>query len=717
MTYLGRAGLYGTPEFADEDGNEFSYLERMSENGYVAGYSERFDVGGNNRGHATWQADPETGATVRTGLFSEPEFTSAIGRQFSSVEGITKQGYSFGISTTYSGSTIFGQAAWATNTSGITQRIGYYGPEFTSTDRAKRESDIRAVTESGYVIGESTRYSGSNSQGAAVWAYDVSTGETTRFGLISGPEFVRNSGQTQSSSVDSWSPRGDYFAGFSARISGGRAAWVGNAATGVTVQVGLSGSEFTSSSGRQNASVTKFTSTGRVGGISERYTNGEFANGQGAWAADVVAGKNWRVGLYQGTEFTGTGGALVNMQRSSVLFLSESGFVAGESERYAGNVTAGSAAWVADIATGTTYRVGFTGSGYTSTFRGIQESSVKGLSENGYAAGYSRRYSGSSSIGFAFWAANVSTGSTVRVGLYSSPEFTGANNRQSGEIDGMTKAGRIVGYSFRYNGGEEVGKAPWVAQAATGETVRIGLHGTPEFTSSATGTQYSETVTYSETHVAGVSQRYDGSSANGQAAWLTEMATGVTSRLGLTDGQYTSATGYQFSTIARLTPDYVEGSSTRFEIGHGDSSTAWLYDLSEGELVAFDHAVGFGGEFAFSYSYLNGITESGIAYGIMGYSLNGHSQTGAFIWTAATDVFLLDHEIPGGVGQYGWDRLPGLEFVSENGVVTGYADMIDHGNSEIYMVNAVPEADTYALLAGGLALFGLLSFRKHARAR
>ncbi len=150
---------------------------------------------------------------------------------------------------------------------------------------------FKKFTESGYAIGESYRYHGSDDAGRAAWMADASTGVTTRVGLYNDSQYTKASTNTQSSTVTNVTESG-YAVGYSLRYAGesdmGTAQWVAKAATGITTRVGVFDAQHTRADGYQTGEITALTEQGYVGGYSERY-NGVADAGRTSWLVDLTS--------------------------------------------------------------------------------------------------------------------------------------------------------------------------------------------------------------------------------------------------------------------------------------------------------------------------------------------------------------------------------------------------------------------------------------------
>ena len=156
----------------------------------------------------------------RLGLYDSPEFLRADNFQLSDTLGLAEQGHSHGVTTRYSGMSEAGQAAWVADAAGTVHRAGFYGSGYTSAAGDLQYSWITGGIPGSYMVGQSMRYGsfggveGAQEAGQAAWKVNASTGATTRLGLFTGPETSRSTGD-QFSNARKWTPSG-FIAGDSA---------------------------------------------------------------------------------------------------------------------------------------------------------------------------------------------------------------------------------------------------------------------------------------------------------------------------------------------------------------------------------------------------------------------------------------------------------------------------------------------------------------------
>jgi hypothetical protein len=248
-----------------------------------------------------------------------------------------------------------------------------------------------------------------------------------------------------------------------------------NASTGSTTRVGLfSGPEFTRASGYQDSELFVLTESGWLSGTSERF-NGTSFNGKAAWVANAATGATTRIGLFSGAEFTSN----VGSQTSRISHVSESGWLSGSSSLYNGSANyLGEAVWVANASDGSTSRIGlFTDSEFTHAQSGAQSSTVLRLTESGWVSGTSRRLSTNSrSLNQAVWVAAAANGTTTRVGLFGSPSYTAVDGGEESSLRGLSEEGLAWGSSVRFSGDNiPAGETGWIYDGTTGNQVTFEL--------------------------------------------------------------------------------------------------------------------------------------------------------------------------------------------------------------------------------------------------
>jgi hypothetical protein len=418
--------------------------------------------------------------------------------------------------------------------------------------------------------------------GQSAWFYDPSTGTTTRIGLFEG-DYTSPSGYNNSR--PGLLTENGYLTGRSDTGGLSLFAWVYDASSATTTRLGYQDAAHTASDGTQSSSTGQVTAGGWLGGRSIRYAaTGNDAFGETAWLYDIPSGTTTRLGFFD-AEHTRSDG----YQYSSIGIVTESGYVTGISRRSGGTANLlGESAWLYDVSTSTTTRLGYFDAAHTRS-DGVQFSNAA-VKESGFVAGESTRYGGMANLGRTAWLRDP-TGTSHRLGFFDTGH-TRSDSYQMSDMLQLAEAGHSVGFSERFNGAVALGASAWFADSA-GATTRIGLFDA-EHTSSD-GIQVSLPGAYQNPiggqltesgYATGSSQRYGGAADLGQSAWVYDASSGVTTRAGFYDAVHTRNDGYQSSFLGGITESgYATGSSQRFDgpTGPGSNSqSAWLYDASTG---------------------------------------------------------------------------------------------------------------------------------------
>lgn len=331
-----RVGLHGDG-FRSDNGSETSRAIGTVGSGFLYGESYVHVSGVFAHGTAAWIASLETGETTRVGFY-DASHTWANGLQSSSVVAVNSSGVFIGNSSKERGKT-----AWfATVENPEAVRIGLYDAEHTGSvgEWAGVQSNTAlTLSEAGLVVG--TARGGSSLQATSIWAYDVNTGLTRRFGLLDADHLTPQGYDSRFRSVTSTG----WLAGYSKRAVGGESAWVGNWSSGETIRVGLYDTRHTNDVGESVNEIVQVTDNGRVFGTSARFPTGEaeWSQGKSVWVQDVAGGGTVKmVGLHDAAHEDSGGFAF-----SEFTHITESGdWAAGFS---VGLNDSGSTAWVYSV--------------------------------------------------------------------------------------------------------------------------------------------------------------------------------------------------------------------------------------------------------------------------------------------------------------------------------------------------------------------------------
>ncbi|TXT30504.1 MAG: PEP motif anchor domain-containing protein [Rhodocyclaceae bacterium] len=374
-----------------------------------------------------------------------------------------------------------------------------------------------------------------------------------------------------------------------------------------------------------------------------------------------------RIGL-TGDGYTDTS---TGYQFASVSAFNGAGQVAGNSERYSGGSQTGQSAWLYNGST--TQAIGLTGSEYIGG-NGEQESWVSALNAAGQVAGSSARYIGNTWAGYSAWLFNGST--TQQIGL-TGAGYTSSTGLQVSEVYALNAASQVVGISQRYNGSEYTGRSAWLYNGST--TQAIGLTGNG-YSNTSTGYQSSFIRSLNDAgQVAGSSERYNGSTYTGSAAWFYTGST--TQAIGLTGAGYTNvSTGYQFSTVSTLNAaGQVAGASQRFSGSTSTGQSAWLYNGGTTQAVGLTGTGYTNTSNGYQFSEVRALNASGQVAGTS-QRFSGSTSMGQSAWLAnggTTQVI--------GLSGAGYTRNDGYEnnwiaSLNAAGQVLGGASRVQNGS-------------------------------------
>ena len=532
----------------------------------------------------------------------------------------------------------------------------------------------------------------SSDLGKTAWLYNGSA--TVKVGLTDA-EHTRNDGLKYGGALEL--TESGYVCGYSNRYNGGigflgPSAWLYNGSA--TLKIGLTGAEHTRSNGWKESYAHELTESGCVRGISFRYTGSSFM-GVTAWFYDGSATLN--IGL-TGPEHTRNDGYRTGGTRE----LTEAGYVSGYSFRYNGGSSyLGQSAWLYNGSA--TLNIGLTDPEHTRNV-GSRSSEPLGLTESGYANGWSSRYNGGSSdLGRSAWLYNGSA--TLNIGL-TDPEHTRDDGYRASYPQQLTESGHVRGASLRYNGGSsDLGRSAWLYNGSA--TVNIGL-AAPEHTRDD-GYRYSYPQQITESgYVSGYSRRYNGGSSDlGRSAWLYNGW--ATVNIGLTDPEHTRDDGYRHSSAGVTESGYAIGLSSRYNGGSSNlGQTAWLYNGSATLNIGLTDAMHTRDD-GYRSSGTRKLTDTGY---VSGYSLrynggsSGLGQSGWLYDPTLDETFplVLSERSDG----YAYSE---VQFVGEDGLTLGNYTLFDSEDNELgdrafYFTSAGGLHDLGGLVDGGLAATG-----------
>jgi hypothetical protein len=649
---------------------------------------------------------------------TDAEHTREDGRRQSAGSFYNESGQAVGGSTRYGAGLNLGQTVWVYDGS-QTVNVGMIDAEHTRAVDGYRNSSILTgyFNQAGQVAGEAQRYgTGYTSLGQSAWLYNGTA--TTNVGLTdaehtnsgTGFRFSRIWGMNEAGHVAGDANR--YAAGGSGL---GRTAWLYNGTA--TLNIGLTDAEHTRSTDGYRESFLKarfLNDAGQVTGASNRYGAGGAFVGRTAWLFDGSGTLN--VGLTDAEHTRSTDGTRI----SDAQFLNQAGQVAGSANRYDGTGTdIGRTAWLYD-GTGT-LNIGFTDSEHTRSTDGYRNSSVLFLNESGQVAGTAYRYSaGGTYTGTSSWIYDGSD--TLNIGLTDFEHTTGSGTRVS-TVSFFNEAGQAAGYASRFSGSSaSLGQTAWVYNGSN--TLNVGLTAA-EYTRITVdpldqdGFRHSEVGRFNEAgQAAGISYRYsvggfDSGTALGQSAWLFDGAS--TADIGLTDGAHTRSTdGYRYSAVQYLNnAGQVAGFSKRYGSNGVDlGQTVWLYD---GTLtVVLDPLSQRLDGYAFSLAQY--LSEEG---DILGY-YEAYDGSGALLGNRAfwfsLEYGLHDLSLLVDESFDDWVSLANAVAMTSNGLaILGYGLLADMPSGQMaFVLTSAPVPVPPAMLLLGSALALLAGLRRRA---
>ena len=634
-------------------------------------------------------AQTNTWEIQRLGL-TDSAFTRSDGYQYSYAQFLNEQGRAAGYSTLYSGLTVAGQASWVYN-GNSTQRIGLTGSGYIRAD-GYAYSTISYLANQGQVFGLSQRYNNSSDLGKATWLFDGTT--TKRLGFYDSLH-TRNDGY-QESLVYTPNQLGQAL-GWSTRYNSttgneiGRTTWFYNGNS--VAQVGLTGSAFTGPNGQHYTTAT-MNNLGQVAGSTYGVTTTSY-RGEYAWFYN--GSQTVQIGL-TGSQFSLSNG----VQSQGVGTITDEGLVFGYATIYS-SPNWGYAAWVYDSNNNSTTRLGLTGGAFTST-DGSEDSFVRRAAAH-YAAGESRRYSGSTTNGQSAWIYNLQNSSYQSLGLVDSTHIRSTDGWQVHQIEKMNSHGQVVGNSDRFSGADYVGQSAWLYDGI--QNIQIGLNDSSH--TSAGGDHFSQAVALNEQgQVAGYSSRTIGQ--GGYSAWIYDGS--ETKQIGLTGEGYATAGNYEKSLVEQLNNQgQVTGFSERYSGSQYLGQSAWFYDTETGQLFDLTQSVSVSNGFAFSeIEYLG---EDGLALGsYMSFDGNGtYLGSRAFYFTVAGGSFDITSMLLASgldISTEGWAPLANAIRGNGLGQVLGQGT-VGNNSQGVYLLTPVSQVPVPASAwLFGSALFGML---------
>ena len=641
------------------------------------------------------------GITI-TGL-TDIEHTRSDGYRYSNAYSYNNAGQILGYSDRFLDAASMGRTTWLYS-DGTATNIGLIGSNYTRSD-GYRYSYSQFLNNSGFAAGYSRRYSGLTDLGYDSWLYNGSN--SIVIGLT-GNQNTRSDGYRQN--LPQNLTQSGKVLGYAIRYNGGtsplgESAWIYNGAS--TIEVGLSGTEHTSSTGVRDTFGSSINEAGQAIGVTFRYNGGSTDLGQSAWFYN--GSSTVKLGYTDSTHTRYDG-----YRYSSVFKMNESGQVIGTSKRFSFSPqNFGQTAWLYD--SGSTIKLGITDSTHT-RYDGYQFSQVNDLNEAGQVLGNSYSYPNPTKSwvqGETTWL--YSNGSTKKIGLYGDG-YTDIDGRNWNFGALVNESGQAFGTATRYDGTStsDLGRTTWMY--SDGNTTEISLRGT-EFTTN-TGYIWSNGTDLNDAgQMIGQSRRYNGGTIQlGEGAWF--YSDGITKEIGLEGAIFTRSDNYQFNTAQILNvAGQVAGYAERYAGSTAIGQSAWLYDMSIDQTYSMDLSIRSDG---YAYSRILYLGDDGLALGY--YELFGadDSMLGirAFSFTSTDGPIDLGRLIIGGIDSTDWQYLANAVRADNTGQIFGYGLLDDMSGGQMsYLLSPqiVPIPPVVYLFSSGLlGLIGIARTKKAA---
>ena len=338
--------------------------------------------------------------------------------------------------------------------------------------------------------------------------------------------------------------------------------------------------------------------------------------------------------------------------------------------RYDGSSYVGRSVWAYDSNLGTTTRIGFFGTEYTSPINGEQHSEFRLANSQGFATGLSWLFPQNMGTQVA-WSYNPTTSAVRRVGL-NDPSGSGMWSGGRDEVLGVTENRVAIG-QYGY---DSTHQAIWVHNDASNTTTRAGLFDAEH--TSPNGRQYATDAIWNFSgQVIGRSNRYPANDEfrEGWSAWTFDPATATSTRLGFTDAEHTKVTDQEQKSWAEAINEsgMVIGGSERWVVGtdSGNGRTAWLYDPSTDATTKLGNQGSIPGTNDYHHNTPVAINNRGQVVG-EAQQTAGYAGNAMWMYDSASDstrqIGLSDalHTHPS--ENYQWDGFAGL---TDSGLVAG----------------------------------------------
>jgi hypothetical protein len=443
---------------SDSSGYQSGSVEFISDNGHLAGSSNRY-LDGIRNGSFAWVYNPHVAnpKPKRVGFYKSKN-TNNVGYRLSSIGILNNNGQAAGISNVYFGSRYLkGETVWIYDGS-TTIEIGLLD-EVHHNAYGMPDNELKLMNDAGIVAGEARQ---SGVDGTSAWVYNGT--ETLPIGLLdaghtdetnnSSKNWVREINEAGHIAGRAWR---NNFNG----VNEGQTAWVYNGSE--TIPVSLSDPKHTYNNFYRYGSVVSLNEAGQALGYSHSYANPAPA-GNSSW---LFNGSTTVVIGLMDDEHTRNDG----INRMNAYDLSESGYVLGYSERFSEtDVELGESPWRYNSANGETLNISLINAEHTRSSDGFRRSNLYFLNEAGQAAGWAIRYNAAGDeIGTSgqFFDGSTSHAIGLKGAAHTDPSTGYQNNR----ADILTDDGLVAGAAYR-SGDQYLGRTAWFFDGT--ETISMG---------------------------------------------------------------------------------------------------------------------------------------------------------------------------------------------------------------------------------------------------
>jgi hypothetical protein len=553
--------------------------------------------------------------------------------------------------------------------------LGIFNTEHTDPS-GYATSQLREINSS-WVVGDAFRFSaGGASLGNSLWAHHIPSNTTFNVTVTSGAH-TAGDGTRQSTISFLDAQNNAFIQAFLFNGVGEATAWNLHLPTMTYTQLGLTGAGYSSTSGQVFSVAESLTPQGELVGWTNRYV-GDDNGGRDVWIFNRQALTHTQYGLIDAAHTANTG-----YRYSTISGKSASGTVYGHSDRYDGQSSQrGTTAWINVAGTYTT--LGLTNAEHTHA-DGYSANTIQNVDVNNVVLGSANRYNGTSNdLGATPWLYFSGTGTYRQIGLTSADYVRNADGYRFNSASPMD-TDLVFGYVQRFAGpNEDQTDAFWVHRISTNTTTRIGLFDAAH--TGQAGLQFSGVTKVIPTHVIGVSGRWTGITEKGLSAWVYRASTNTTTRIGLTDAQHTSSSGYQVNVPEFVNQNgIVAGYAQRFAVGTENElgQSAWLYRTSTNTTANISlTGTDFTQDTGYRYSAVQFLSESGFVAGFAERYVGGPDflGIGSFLYDTSTDsTYVLQFSVRPS-DQFSETTITGL---NEDGSLFGYYQLFDASSNDL----------------------------------